>query len=186
MYALLVCSMVSLSFILERCYFWWQELRGRQDKEIDSILSSLAKGEKPEPVDLVKDSALRTIQVGLGHLGPDLTDHLQMAAKSELRKMRSYQTVLDTVIVVAPLLGILGTVTGIINSFDLLSHSGLSDPQVVTAGIAEALITTATGLVIAISTVLPSQFFSSRYQRAKERLEHKLTDFEVLARKAIK
>ncbi len=64
--------------------------------------------------------------------------------------MRRYMTVLDTMITVAPLLGIFGTVIGIISSFDLLGSSGIEHPQAVTAGIAQALITTAAGLGIAI------------------------------------
>ncbi len=71
---------------------------------------------------------------------------------------------LDTMITVAPLLGILGTVIGIILSFDMLAVAGIENPQAVTGGIAQALITTATGLTIAILAVIPFNYFNVKVE----------------------
>ena len=73
--------------------------------------------------------------------------------------MRRFMGVLDTMITVAPLLGIFGTVLGIIASFEMLGSAGIDNPQAVTAGVAQALITTATGLGIAILSVFPYNYF---------------------------
>ena len=79
--------------------------------------------------------------------------------------------VLDTIITIAPMLGILGTVTGIIASFDMLGLAGVEEPKAVVAGIAQALITTAAGLGISIATVFPYNYFSARIEAAQEELE---------------
>jgi len=90
---------------------------------------------------------------------------------------------LDTAITAAPLLGILGTVSGIISSFDALGMQGISDPTAVTKGIAEALITTAFGLVIALGTLFPYNIFQSCYQRAVGELESVCSVLEMIIEK---
>ncbi len=92
-------------------------------------------------------------------------------------------TVLDTMITVAPLLGILGTVIGIISSFKILGTAGIADPKLVTAGIAQALITTATGLTISIVTVFPYNYFKSRIENAIHVMEKYATSLEVVYKK---
>ena len=83
-------------------------------------------------------------------------------------------------ITVAPLLGILGTVLGIISSFQLLGTSGIADPKLVTSGIAQALITTATGLTISIVTVFPYNYFRARVAHASHVMEKYATSLEVV------
>jgi biopolymer transport protein ExbB len=93
--------------------------------------------------------------------------------------MGKYLNILDTIITVAPLLGIFGTVVGIINSFDVLGHAGIEHPQIVTGGIAQALITTATGLGVAMMTLLPYNYFQSRIEYASKELEKFGTSLEI-------
>jgi len=88
------------------------------------------------------------------------------------RTMARGMVLLDTIITVAPMLGILGTVLGIIDSFEVLAQDARPDPIGVTGGIAEALITTALGLVVALCAVLPYNWFRSRIGEA-------LTDLEL-------
>jgi biopolymer transport protein ExbB len=76
-------------------------------------------------------------------------------------------------------LGILGTVTGIIDSFHLLGAAGIESPRVVTEGIAEALITTATGLAIAIWTLIPYNYFLSRIERTAREIEKFANSLEL-------
>ena len=81
--------------------------------------------------------------------------------------------VLSTIITLSPLLGILGTVIGIISSFQILGSVYISTPKEVTAGIAQALLTTAFGLAIAIFTLIPYNFYTSRAQDVIEELNKK-------------
>lgn len=97
--------------------------------------------------------------------------------------MRRYMGILDTIITVAPLLGIFGTVIGIIASFDVLGSTGIEHPEAVTAGIAQALITTASGLGIAILTVFPYNYFNSRIERASLIIEKYSTSLEIVYEK---
>ena len=99
-------------------------------------------------------------------------------AEEDRRKNRN-MVVLDTIITLAPLLGILGTVLGIIDSFDLLGAGGARDPMAVTGGIARALITTATGLTIAILTLIPYNFLRSRVESSLNEIEEVATFLET-------
>ena len=94
-------------------------------------------------------------------------------------KMRRGMNVLDTVITVAPMLGIIGTVTGIIASFESLAIAGVGDPKAVIGGIAEALITTATGLVISVGTLFPYNYFNTRIERAQDLIEMYASHLEI-------
>ena len=107
------------------------------------------------------------------------------ASADEIKRMRRYLGVLDTMITVAPLLGIFGTVIGIINSFELLGSGGIEHPQAVTAGIAQALITTAAGLGIAIFSVFPYNYFSSRVENAILAIEKYATSLEIVYEKLV-
>ena len=116
---------------------------------------------------------------GIAHRHYSLPNALEMGAEEEIKKMGKYLNILDTIITVAPLLGIFGTVIGIINSFDILGLAGIEHPQVVTGGIAQALITTATGLGVAMMTLLPYNYFLSRIQSASKELEKFGTSLEI-------
>ena len=105
------------------------------------------------------------------------------AEADEMKRMRQYLGVLDTMITVAPLLGIFGTVIGIINSFDIIGATGVEHPQAVTAGIAQALITTASGLGVAILSVFPFNYFNSRVENAALAIEKYATSLEIVYEK---
>jgi len=109
-----------------------------------------------------------------------MTKAMESAAVDEIQRMRRMMPVLDTMITVAPLLGIFGTVIGIIVSFDALRSTGIEQPHAVTAGIAQALITTAAGLGIAILSLFPYNYFNSRIDAAVLRIEKYATSLEIV------
>jgi biopolymer transport protein ExbB len=79
--------------------------------------------------------------------------------------------VLETIVTVAPLLGLLGTIAGMMDSFKLIGNSGLVDPAGITGGVAQALIATAVGLVIAVLSLFSFNFFSSRQSHTVDEME---------------
>ncbi len=117
---------------------------------------------------------------GILHREYSMIKAMEASAADEINRMQKFMGGLDTMITIAPLMGILGTVIGIISSFDMLGTSGIENPQAVTGGIAQALITTATGLSIAIITVFPYNYFNSRIKRAAGIMEKYATSFEIV------
>ncbi len=187
MWPLLLCSLVALAFALDRLFFWVGVWRARERDGVENFLALAEQGEYVRAADLARDSkdfVLRTLHSGLVHRNYDLTSALEMSAKEALDAMRRFLDILDTIITLAPLLGILGTVTGIIGSFNLLGEAGPADLKGVTAGIAEALITTATGLSIAIATLIPYNFFWSRARKASSELQTASNRLEIVFRRA--
>src|SRR5262249_51373319 len=123
---------------------------------------------------------------GLGQAGGAPPQAREVVAEEDLGLARRYLPVLDTVITLSPLLGLLGTVTGMIAAFGVLSTTGMNQPNAITGGVAEALIATAAGLGIAIGSLVPYNYFSTKVERAAEameqcgsRLEQALAEHEI-------
>jgi biopolymer transport protein ExbB len=186
MWPLLACSLVAVTAVIERLIFWLRETMTRDAKLLERLIELTQKGDF-EQAALASKAArcapTRMLRAGLEHRDHGLSEAMEVAASEEIARMKSAMAILDTIITMAPLLGILGTVTGIIQSFDLLGQLQVEDPRGVADGIAEALITTAAGLVIALGTLLPFNYFISRIQRETRRLEQVATQFEVVYRK---
>ena len=104
---------------------------------------------------------------------------LQVAAGIEIKRAGRFLVVMDTLVTLAPLLGLLGTITGLIRSFSFLGNEELA-VQAVTGGIAEALIATACGLGIAIFALIPFNFFTSRVSNLEFELQTAATNLEVM------
>lgn len=187
MWPLLALSFVSLSFIIERSIFFWRESVRHKPREIQKILSYVEKNRIEEAMQAASrakdDFIARTLYQGLVHRDQALSRALETQAFNEMRRMKQYLTVLDTAITAAPLLGILGTVTGIIGSFEALGAQGIGDPLGVTKGISEALLTTAFGLIIALGTLVPYNYFQSQFQRFAEELESSCSVLEFVLQK---
>jgi biopolymer transport protein ExbB len=183
MYPLIVCSVISLTVILERALFWIRDKRNVDGRLVDQVLN-LARTREYEKIKQSTqgsaDYVVRVLVCGLVHKDYSLSKAMEMAAIEEIKRMKRYLPVLDTMITAAPLLGILGTVIGIIHSFDMLGKAGIQDPQAVTSGIAQALLTTAAGLLIAIFTLFPYNYFMSKVEKAGIRIEKYATSLELL------
>ena len=188
MYPLLVCSILALTVIIERAFFWIREDVRRNQALVDEVLELCRKGNWAsvrEKVAGSKDFVIRILISGILHREFSMGKAMETAASDEIKRMRRYLGVLDTMITVAPLLGIFGTVIGIIMSFELLGAGGIEHPQAVTAGIAQALITTASGLGIAILSVFPYNYFNSRVENAALAIEKYATSLEIVYEKLL-
>jgi len=186
MYPLLGCSVIALTIIMERSIFWIIVDMKRNQSLVDRVLDICRKGSWDEIRELTKDSKdyiIRILVNGILHREFSMTKAMETAAVDTITGMRRYLIVLDTMITVAPLLGIFGTVIGIISSFEMLGAGGIDNPHAVTAGIAQALITTASGLGIAILSVFPYNYFSSRAENAAMIIEKYATSLEIVYEK---
>jgi biopolymer transport protein ExbB len=116
---------------------------------------------------------------GLNHVHTSLQGALQLAAGIELERAGRFLNVMDTLVTLAPLLGLLGTVTGLMRAFLKVGTAELS-VVAVTGGIGEALIATACGLGIAIISLIPYNYFNGRLTRLQFELEAAATNVEMM------
>ena len=127
MYPLLACSVCVLTIIIERTIFWLILNRRHNRRLISEVLESCQQGDwelvRKKTIGS-KDYTIRVLVSGIVHRKFSMTKAMEVAAIQEIEKMRRGMGILDTMITVAPLLGILGTVIGIILSFDMLANRG--------------------------------------------------------------
>ena len=188
MYPLLLCSILALTVIIERTIFWVIVGMRRNQTLVDEVLELSRQGNWEgvrEKSANSRNYIIRILVAGILHREFSMVKAMESAAADEIRQMRRFMSVLDTLITVAPLMGIFGTVIGIISSFEMLGVSGLEHPETVTRGIAQALITTASGLGIAILSVFPYNYFNSRIEQAALIIEKYATSLEIVYEKCV-
>jgi biopolymer transport protein ExbB len=180
MIPLALCSLLSLATILDRVWFW---LRLGGARDAGRVLELAAYGKWDDALDAGRRSrspVARTLAMGIAHRHGEPARAMETAARDELGHARCGLPVLDTIITLSPLLGLLGTVTGMIASFGIMSTAGMSQPHAITGGVAEALIATAAGLGIAICSLVPYNAFLARSERLTETLEREGSRLELL------
>ena len=182
MWPILIVSIVALTVVLERCIWWSGRWFRRDPKRIEKVFTAIENGDTTEASRLSRgsrDPVLRMLWNGLNHQHSSLEAALQVAAGIEIKRAGRFLVVMDTLVTLAPLLGLLGTITGLIRSFSFLGNEELA-VQAVTGGIAEALIATACGLGIAIFALIPFNFFTSRVSNLEFELQTAATNLEVM------
>ena len=186
MYPIAIVCLVAVAVVGERTVWWLREKFKRDPKRLEEILASLERGDFLTAANLSaasEDPVIRTVHHGLNHHHSSLQGALQVSAGVELQKAGRFLGVMDTLVTLAPLLGLLGTVTGIMASFKFVGQSDLAVDKV-SGGIGEALIATAFGLGIAIFTLIPFNYFTGKVARLQFELETAATNVEVMVNSA--
>jgi biopolymer transport protein ExbB len=182
MYPLAAASLLSVTICLERTLFWLRHREAATLRLIDRIVRLARAGDwsgaaARAEVDRTVLGRFARSMIRDEEPGWRAKPHISGAdAAQAIESVRSaterFAATLSAIITAAPMLGILGTVMGIISSFRLLGSEGpISDPVSVAGGIAEALITTAFGLIVALVTLFPYTIFRARADRCLARLE---------------
>ena len=173
MIPLLILSIISVSLILERCWFWYSVEGLDSMRRLEQLNAVLRDGDLEAGKKIANQDASPYGAVAKSLLDIGASDAVAMeAVESQRPRIDRFMVALSTIITAAPLLGILGTVLGIIQSFRLLGDQAvLTDPSDVAGGIAAALLTTALGLIIALVTLFPYMLFKGWSTRALGRLE---------------
>ena len=182
MWPILIVSIIALTVVIERIFWWTGRWFRRDPKRIEKVFTAIEVGDVAEASRLSRDSrdpVLRMMWNGLNHQHASLQGALQVAAGIEIKRAGRFLVVMDTLVTLAPLLGLLGTITGLIRSFSFLGNEELA-VTAVTGGIAEALIATACGLGIAIFALIPFNFFTSRVSNLEFELQTAATNLEVM------
>lgn len=182
MWPLLLVSILALGTVIERLIFLFMEKRRRDDEALQSMLDAVEMGDIETATAVgngTKYFVCRALNYALVHREKSISNALMLAQSLEIKRFRRGIPILDTAITLAPLLGLLGTVTGMMSSFSLIGGE-LSAPSAITGGIAEALIATAFGLGIAITALIPFNFLNSRVEEARHELDAASTRLELL------
>lgn len=186
MIALLICSVLAFAIIIERIV----ALRRSRVLRIDILMEveiALKKKDLVAAMELAKSSPscmTRIAEVAIINSDKsreDLKSSIEEAGRMEVPRLEKFMTILQTITVISPLLGLLGTVTGMINVFQTIVSKGTGNANVLAGGISEALLTTAAGLSIAIPTLIFYNFFNKRIEHLIVEMEHlSVTLFELL------
>ncbi|HWV98933.1 MAG TPA: MotA/TolQ/ExbB proton channel family protein [Candidatus Acidoferrum sp.] len=183
MWPILACALAAVAVVGERAFWWWRESLKRDVRRREQVLAALENSDAEAAQGLAQgsgDPVIRMIHHSLNHEHTSIPVALQMAAGIELERAGRFLNVMDTLVTLAPLLGLLGTVTGLMRAFLKVGSAELS-VVAVTGGIGEALIATACGLLIAIVSLVPLNYFSGKLARLQFELETAASNVEVLA-----
>ena len=183
MYPIAVVTVFAICIFIERVFWWLRFSAKRSVKQLDEVYEKLEAGNLAQAIAhsaKSTDPVVRMIHHGLNHRHTSMQGALEVAAGQELRDAGRFLSAMDTIVTLAPLLGLLGTVTGIMGSFTSIGSSELAVEKV-TGGIGEALIATAAGLGIAIGTLVPMNYFHSRLAALKFDLEAAANNVLILA-----
>lgn len=182
MWPLLLCSLAALTVVIERLIFLAAERRAQRPQTVQEMLDLAEQGQPDAACRAGADSpdpVARVLAAGLARREKGFAAAVLEGSSRELARYDRGLAVLDTIITLAPLLGLLGTVTGMIRTFGLLGGAELGAPQAVTGGIAEALIATAFGLGIAITALVPFNFLTARQDRVRRSMEAAASRLEL-------
>lgn len=177
MWGLLALSVVGLAAAVDRSVVLWRARRGAEDLLLElkrALLIRFSLDTAQEASRQGEGPVARLALAGLSRFEgrpQQFEATLERQASIEIRLLSRRLKVLATVAVTAPLLGFLGTVTGMIASFEAIVEYSLTNPAMVAAGISEALITTAAGLIVAVPAQLLYSTLSSRLDRITGHLE---------------
>lgn len=190
---LLVFSIVAIALIIERIVFWVRLLR-RQNPVVNTALEIYR-----EQPDLAIEKLKRHLDLPIARIflqAMTLEDGepeefalaIDGATQAEIPVLKRFTNIFDTIVTIAPLLGLLGTVLGLIQSFGSLNLGDVGGTKAVnvTAGISEALISTAFGLVVALFTLFFANTFRGFYIRQLALIQERSAQLELLHRRHLK
>ncbi len=188
MWPIILVSFVAITVVVERIIFLFRENSTRQPEVTEKMLEYVENRDPEAAVALgqkSRDFVARILVYALTHREHSLSNAFMRAANRELARYQQGIAWLDTCITAAPLLGLLGTVTGMMATFGALGEGDLgASAGKITGGVGEALIATAAGLVIAILGLFPFNVLNARIEAARHDISDASNALEVIIKKS--
>jgi biopolymer transport protein ExbB len=167
MFPIIACSIVAVAIVLER--LWSLQRRRVLPSGLTSEVWDWLKSNRFDPKnlqDLYESSPLgQVLAAGLAHrfgTREVVKESIEDAGRHAVHDLERYLSTLGTIAAISPLLGLLGTVSGMIRSFTAITAQGVGNPTVLAGGISEALVTTAAGLMVAIPALIAYRYLRAR------------------------
>jgi biopolymer transport protein ExbB len=186
MWPILLVSFLGLTVVVERLIFIIRENSNREPEVVEKVLECVEREDIDGAIAIgkkSKDSVARILVYALSHRSGSLSNAFIRASGQELNRFQQGMATLDTVITAAPLLGLLGTVTGMMRTFGSMTGDLATAAGSITGGVAEALIATACGLAIAVTGLLPFNYMNARAEEAKHEVSDAANALEVIMKK---
>jgi biopolymer transport protein ExbB len=188
MWPMLVLSFLLVTVAVERVIFIFRENSRRQPELVDKMLERVEAKDVEGAVELGKksqDYVARILVYALTHKEHSLGNAFTRAANQEMQRYTQGLPTLDTCVTAAPLLGLLGTVTGMMGTFGALGGGDIgAAASKITGGVAEALIATMCGLAVAILGLLPFNYLNTRAEEARHEVEDASNSLEIMLNKS--
>jgi biopolymer transport protein ExbB len=186
MIPILLCALIATVIIIERVRYFSSIKKGQRDL-LPRLKSSLDKGHYDEAAaicDTVESPVSRLMKTGIAYREYSeaaIKEAVMNQANREIPRLERYLSTLGTIANIATLLGLLGTVTGNIQAFGVLGDMGtMGNPAVLAGAIAQALVTTATGLIVSIPAIIFYNYFIAEVNRMITEMESSVSDLVLL------
>lgn len=187
MWPILIISFLMITVVVERLLFIIRENSSREPEVVEKMLERVESRDIEGAITLgkkSKDFIARILTYALTHKESSLSNAFIRASNQELNRYNQGMATLDTVITAAPLLGLLGTVTGMMKTFGNMQGDIAAAASGITGGVAEALIATAMGLAIAIIGLFPYNYLNSRAEEARQEVGDASNALELIIKKS--
>lgn len=188
MWPILVVSFLMITVAIERILFIVRENSRRQPDLVDKMLERVEANDISGAVEMGKksqDFVARILVYAITHKEHSLGNAFTRAANQEMQRFSQGLPTLDTCITAAPLLGLLGTVTGMMETFGALGGGDIgAATSKITGGVAEALIATMCGIAIAVTGLLPFNYLNARLEEARHEVEDASNSLEIIINKS--
>lgn len=191
MWPIILVSFVMITVVVERIIFIIRENSRRQPEVVNKMLERVEANDAEGALELGKksqDYVARILVYAISHKEHSLGNAFTRAANQEMQRFSQGLPTLDTCITAAPLLGLLGTVTGMMGTFAALNSGGGdigSATGAITGGVAEALIATMCGIAIAVTGLLPFNYLNARVEEARHEVEDASNSLEIIINKSV-
>lgn len=188
MWPILLLSFILITVVIERLLFIARENAAREPEVVEKMLEAVERRDIEGALAIgrkSKDFIAKILVYTLTNKEYSMSNAFVRASSQELARFQQGMATLDTCITAAPMLGLLGTVTGMMRTFGALGGGDVSGAaSTITGGVAEALIATACGLACAIVGLLPFNYLNARTEQAKQEVADASHALEILVRKA--